>query len=202
MSYRNRIKELRLIPAEELIEDPRNWRRHPPAQNEILNAVLQELGIIDALLARETPEGIVLIDGHGRRRLNEQTIWPVLILDVDETEAAGIMTVLDPITAMADGDADTYRWLQEQAELKSEIGRQLIETTAVSMGIYPPGEGVPAKEQVELAEVWKIQVRVDPDVFILFYEQVNATRAKDVDEAMNIILGQAEKRYSEDIHQH
>jgi len=65
-SFRDRIVELRRVPARELIPNPKNWRRHPARQVAALRAVLEEIGYADVLLARETPEGMMLIDGHLR----------------------------------------------------------------------------------------------------------------------------------------
>ena len=65
-TFRERIVELRRVPARELIANPRNWRRHPARQAAALRGLLQEIGYADALLARETAGGLVLIDGHLR----------------------------------------------------------------------------------------------------------------------------------------
>ena len=68
MKIRDRIKELRRVPARELRVHPRNWRTHPEAQQEALRGLLQELGYCDALITRELPDGgLELIDGHLRR---------------------------------------------------------------------------------------------------------------------------------------
>jgi hypothetical protein len=65
--FRDRIKELRRVPARELVANPRNWRKHPAAQAQALRAVLEEVGYADVLLAREMPDGrLMLIDGHLR----------------------------------------------------------------------------------------------------------------------------------------
>ncbi len=56
---RDRIRELRRVPASALLANPKNWRRHPAAQQAALRGVLAEIGYADALLARETPEGHV-----------------------------------------------------------------------------------------------------------------------------------------------
>lgn len=69
MSLRDRVKELRRVPASELLENPKNWRRHPGIQREALEGVLAEIGFTDALIARETPAGLELIDGHLRREI-------------------------------------------------------------------------------------------------------------------------------------
>lgn len=67
MQFRDRIKSLRRVRASELIPNPRNWRTHPPEQAEALRGVLEEVGFAGATLARETPKGLMLIDGHLRQ---------------------------------------------------------------------------------------------------------------------------------------
>ncbi len=62
MTVRDRVVELRRVRAGDLIPNPRNWRRRPEAQGRALRAMLEDVGY--ALLARETPEGLELIDGH------------------------------------------------------------------------------------------------------------------------------------------
>lgn len=41
---RNRVRELRRVRAGDLVPNPKNWRRHPRAQQEALRALLVELG--------------------------------------------------------------------------------------------------------------------------------------------------------------
>src|SRR5580692_5069287 len=65
---RDRIRELRRVPAKDLLVNPKNWRRHPKAQADALRGLLTEIGYADALLARELPDGqLMLIDGHLRK---------------------------------------------------------------------------------------------------------------------------------------
>ncbi len=67
MQIRDRIKELRRVKAESLRPNPRNWRTHPPEQQDALRGVLAEIGYANALLARELADGtLMLIDGHLR----------------------------------------------------------------------------------------------------------------------------------------
>ena len=88
MQIRDRIKELRRVKATELRPNPANWRTHPVAQQDALRGVLAEIGYADALLARETDDGeLVLIDGHLRAETTPDVMVPVLVLDVDEAEA-------------------------------------------------------------------------------------------------------------------
>ena len=75
MKIRDRIKELRRVPASELQPNPKNWRTHPQAQQDALRGVLAEVGYAGALLARETPEGgLMLIDGHFNERSQDVKI--------------------------------------------------------------------------------------------------------------------------------
>ena len=60
---RDRIKSLRRVRAGDLLPNPRNWRRHPPAQIQAMRAALSEIGYADALLVRETKKGLQLIEG-------------------------------------------------------------------------------------------------------------------------------------------
>ena len=66
---KDRVKELRRVPASELRANPKNWRRHPPAQQAALRGVLEDIGFADAVIARETPDGLELIDATSGKRL-------------------------------------------------------------------------------------------------------------------------------------
>ena len=50
---RNRVRELRLVRAGDLVPNPKNWRRHPRAQHAALRSLIVELGYVDALLVSE-----------------------------------------------------------------------------------------------------------------------------------------------------
>lgn len=95
-----------MVPASELRASPSNWRRHPAFQRGVLQDVLAEVGFAGAVLARETPEGLEIIDGHLRAEVGGKTEIPVLILDVDEAEAKKLLATFDPIGALAVADND------------------------------------------------------------------------------------------------
>ena len=102
MQIRDRIKELRRVPASELRPNPKNWRKHPDAQRDALRGLLADVGYADALLARELPDGsLELVDGHLRAETTPDALVPVLVLDIDEQEATKILLTHDPIAAMA-----------------------------------------------------------------------------------------------------
>lgn len=57
MTIRNRIKELRRVPASTVAPSPHNWRTHPQAQSDALRGVLAEIGFAGAVLARVRDDG-------------------------------------------------------------------------------------------------------------------------------------------------
>ncbi len=122
---RDRIKELRRVPARSLLANPKNWRRHPIYQREAVRSVLAEVGYGDALLARETSEGLVLIDGHLRAEITPDQDVPVLVLDVTE-QADLLLATLDPLAAMATRDDDALKSLVALVEIGGDEVRALL----------------------------------------------------------------------------
>ena len=139
MNIRDRIKELRRVPAGELVPNPRNWRIHPPAQAAALEGILQEVGYADALLAREREDGrLELIDGHLRAETTPEAVVPVLVLDLNDAEAAALLAVLDPLAAMAKKDAEAFEALAGQIAFENTALRELIARSTDSSTDMPP----------------------------------------------------------------
>lgn len=137
MNIRNRVKSLRMVPASDLRPNPKNWRTHPKAQQDALRGVLSEIGLADACLARELPDGsLMLIDGHLRAETLGDGDVPVLILDVNEVEADKLLATLDPLAAMAESDAAKLDALLRNVDTGSEALQQMISSTAAQAGLY------------------------------------------------------------------
>ena len=137
MNIRNRVKSLRMVPASDLRPNPKNWRTHPKAQQDALRGVLAEVGLADACLARELPDGsLMLIDGHLRAETLGDGDVPVLVLDVNEAEADKILATLDPLAAMADSDAARFEELLHTVNTSSQALQELIADTAKQAGLY------------------------------------------------------------------
>jgi hypothetical protein len=139
MQIRDRIKELRRVKASELIPNPANWRKHPQAQQDALRGILSEVGYADALLARELPDGsLMLIDGHLRAETTPDQVLPVLVLDVDEDEANKLLLVIDPLAAMAEADTGKLDALMRDIDTGCEALQSMIAMMAENEGIVPP----------------------------------------------------------------
>jgi ParB-like nuclease domain len=121
LQVRDRIRDLRRVPARELIPNPKNWRRHPPAQIKALRAQLSQIGYADVILVRELPDGsLMIIDGHLRAETTPDLIVPVVVLDVTETEADQLLLTLDPMAAMAETDTERLKALIETVRTDNE----------------------------------------------------------------------------------
>lgn len=142
MIIRDRIIELRRVNAADLRPNPRNWRTHPPAQQDAMRGVLAEIGYAGALLARRLPDGgLELIDGHLRAELTPDAEVPVLVLDLEKSEADTLLAVFDPLSAMAATDAETLAGLLDGVETESDAVRAMLD------GMLKAGDGaLPASE--------------------------------------------------------
>jgi DNA modification methylase len=127
----DRIRELRRVRARDLLSNPKNWRRHPKAQADALRGLLTEIGYADALLARELPDGrLMLIDGHLRAETTPDAQVPVLVLDVSAEEADKILLTLDPLAAMAESDAERIKQLLQTVRTDNQALEELLRRTA------------------------------------------------------------------------
>jgi ParB-like chromosome segregation protein Spo0J len=128
MKIRDRIKELRRVKASQLRPHPKNWRTHPSAQQDALRGVLAEIGYAAALLARERSDGsLELIDGHLRAEITPDTEVPVLVLDLDESEAAKLLALHDPLAGMAGSNDDVLAELLGEVETENDAVQALLD---------------------------------------------------------------------------
>ena len=128
MTMRDRVKELRRVPASELRANPKNWRRHPPAQKAAMEGVLEDIGFADVVIARETDDGLELIDGHLRQEVMGDQPVPVLIVDVTEEEADKMLLTLDPLAMMAHADTDQLLHLLQGTQFESQAVNAMLDT--------------------------------------------------------------------------
>lgn len=152
---RNRIVELRHVPAAQLLPNPKNWRMHPAAQREALAGILEEVGYVDALLARTLPDGTLeLIDGHLRADLTPDCNVPVLVVDLNEAEAHKILATFDPLAAMAETNQELLAELVDRVETSNPAVANLLSDLTVQSS----DERTPDVRPQELAPLWQVIV--------------------------------------------
>jgi ParB-like chromosome segregation protein Spo0J len=129
---RDRIIELRRVPASQIHGAPWNWRTHPQAQKDALAASIEELGFFDPLDVYEAQDGrLVLTDGHARRdlideRIGPDTILPVIVTDFTEAEAKKANLVKDPLAAMAEVNSENLTQLLRSVETNDAALKEML----------------------------------------------------------------------------
>ncbi len=155
MKIRDRIIGLERVPASQLLQNPRNWRKHPQAQSAALKGVLSEVGIADAVLARRQKDGgLLLLDGHLRVQTLGDQVVPVLVLDVTEAEGDKLLLTLDPLAAMAEADSAALDDLLRSVNTSNEDVAAMLDDLAKDAGLVPGEE----------PEVKQLEVRAPPEM--------------------------------------
>lgn len=194
----DRVKELRRVPASELRANPKNWRRHPPAQQAALRGVLEEIGFADAVIARETEAGLELINGHLRQEIMGDQPVPVLVVDVTEEEADKMLLTYDPLAAMARPDQDQLLSLLKSVEIESDAVNVMLDAliNGESEPLASPGT-TPTLDELtdtygDLDEelLWPvIRLRVPPDLKARFDEWLDTGEGETEVARLENLLG-------------
>ena len=157
MLIRDRIKDFRRVSAHLLLPHPKNWRVHNTRQRHVLQGILAEIGYADALLVRELPDGsLQLIDGHLRAETTPNQKVPVLVLDLNDTEADKLLATLDPLAALADTDQTMLNDLLAQINTENVAVQEFLQ----SLTDVPPSTGGMAAvpPEIEIPQVYQILV--------------------------------------------
>ena len=198
MQIKNRIKELRQVRASELLPNPRNWRRHPTGQADALRGALAEIGYADALIAYETPDGLMLIDGHLRAETTPDMEVPVLITDLDEQEADMLLATLDPLAAMASRDQSSLSSLLETLDVQNDSVRLMLAALIQGENEFLPGPGgLPPIEflleeygEHKPSDLWpEIRLKVPPELKVQFDEWLSSGEGSTEVEKLAYLLG-------------
>jgi hypothetical protein len=161
MLIRDRIKELRRVRAGSLRPHPNNWRTHPDRQRDALRGVLAEIGYADALLARELLDGsLELVDGHLRAELTPDAVVPVLVLDLNDAEAATLLAVLDPLAGLAETNQRALDELFKHVEIANEAVHEMLDGLLRDVPACPTPATLPdtLSREVDIPEAFQVVV--------------------------------------------
>lgn len=136
--WKNKIVREAMVPPEELVNNPDNWREHPRYQADSLQAVLDQVGIVETIKVNINSGKIV--DGHLRVKLaleSHQPTIPVSYLDLTPEEEALILSTLDPLGALADANQNKLNELLDRAKTPDPKLQALLEYLRVDQTLSP-----------------------------------------------------------------
>jgi len=148
--WANMIVEYGEIAPDQLLANPRNFRRHPGDQRDALRGSLNELGIIaPVVINRQTGN---MIDGHARVEeylsAGVQKV-PYVMIDVPPEKEALALLSLDPIAAMAESDKEALDELLRDANTSEEGLQKMLAELAKQTGLYQDTDDLLDGEQIE-----------------------------------------------------
>jgi hypothetical protein len=101
-TWKNRIVGTREMAPADLKANPLNWRTHPIGQAQGLQAILEQIGVVQGVILNRTTGR--LIDGHLRVEeaiATGQPTIPVVEVELSEEEERLVLATFDPIGDMA-----------------------------------------------------------------------------------------------------
>jgi hypothetical protein len=153
---RNRIKELRMIAASELMPNGHNWRTHPQHQRDAFRDLVQEIGFAGAELTYYSARNggrLTLIDGHMRKEEVGDAEIPCLVTDLNDEEADKLLLTYDPLAVLAEADTAKLDTLLREMHTDSETVQQMLTDMAASEGLsFPSAPQEEAKPPEEFGE--------------------------------------------------
>ena len=160
-AWKNRIVEYDLVPGDQLLAHPKNFRVHPKNQQDALADILDSVGWVQNVLVNKRTGFVV--DGHLRAALaiSRGESVPVAYIDVSEDEEALILATIDPIAALAGTDMAQLDTLLRDVHSDNQAVQEMLAGLAEGAGL-DYGAPVPAKDDpgaaidraAELRERW------------------------------------------------
>jgi len=128
-----------------------------------LRGVLAEVGYADALVARELSDGhLQLIDGHLRAETTPDSVVPVLIVDLDDSEADKVLLTHDPLSAMAGSDARALSAILNRTEFDDSNVNRMLDRLAERQGAIDL-DSLLERSEVEVPQSYQVVVECEND---------------------------------------
>lgn len=128
MQIENRIVAQGVEAPDQLLAHPKNWRQHPPEQQNALLDALKEIGWVKSVTVNRLTGHV--IDGHLRVMLalrEDMAEIPVDYVELTDDEENLALATLDPIAELAKIDQAKLNAVLEAASVKSEESTALLD---------------------------------------------------------------------------
>ena len=173
---KNRVKELKLVAIDLLLDHPQNWRLHTFEQLQALEAAVNEIGITNPIRCVAVDIDQVthyqIVDGHARKDILKSAGLmqvPVIVLDLTEDEVRIALATDDAIAMMAETD------LQARALLAESIDTQVSDVLSlvITKGL--------TSEQTEMQMVMPTEETFNPvAIFVITFETTSQEKRDEV----------------------
>jgi len=160
-TLRDRIVRLERMRIGDLSPHPCNWREHGESQSQALAGLLREIGIADVVLAWPSERNggkLTLYDGHLRKDIKPDQIWPVLITDLNDAEADLMLASLDPISALATADVGALDALLASVKSDEAAVTAMLADLAEQNGIGTNLDTSDKDERLNITERFEIVI--------------------------------------------
>ncbi len=134
--WKSRIVGSGVEDPEQLVANPRNWRRHPGPQREAIRGALSEIGWVQQVIVNRTTGN--LVDGHARVEealSTGQREVPVVYVELSHEEEGVVLATLDPIGAMASVAGDRLAELLAEISIDDAGLADVVTRMAAKVGI-------------------------------------------------------------------
>lgn len=175
---RNRVVETRLIRAGDLLDNQGNPYIHPLFQQAAVEGSLEEVGIVDVLKVYPSARNggkLTLLDGHLRKHVDPDLLWPCVILDLTDEEADAQLAVHNATGQWAEVNPLAMQALLDKANVANEkmqaahgrLAEQIAEQVAIAQRALGM-DGAPAKRPrdfaFKLAPCVKVTIAIGDDL--------------------------------------
>jgi hypothetical protein len=120
--YLSKIVGHELVPPDQLLANPNNFRIHSRQQKDAMKATLREVGWLDEIIVNHNSGNIV--NGHMRADIaleENEPLVPVRYVDLSDEEEKLALAIFDNVGAMATTDRDVLNSLLAQTRTSDDV---------------------------------------------------------------------------------